>query len=146
MKSRRRASSAQSVGEGDACVSPEGLDVASERRHLERRMARDDGDGAVLDAGRHRFQAGGLGEAHDVGSGSAVVAMSMSLTGSSRSARCEPRRRRRAPPAPPRFERAEHGLRFLAREPRRASEASAAAAAYPHIGLLDVARARPSRP
>ena len=62
VKSRRAASSARSVGEGDDGAAAEGLDVAAEGRDLERPAVGDHGDGAVREAGRHRLQPGRRGE------------------------------------------------------------------------------------
>ena len=49
-------------GEGDLGVAAEGLDVASERGHLEGHAIGDDGDRAVIDPGRHGLQPGLLGK------------------------------------------------------------------------------------
>ena len=45
-------------------VAAEGLDVLAQRRHLERPALDHHRDGAVVDAGRHRLEAGGRGAAH----------------------------------------------------------------------------------
>ncbi len=45
-------------------VAAEGLDVLAQRRHLERPAVDHHGDGAVLDAGRHRLEARRGGAAH----------------------------------------------------------------------------------
>ena len=47
------------AAEGDLGVAAVGFDVLAQRGHLERMLLDDDGDGAVLDAGRHRLEAGG---------------------------------------------------------------------------------------
>ena len=52
------------AAEGDLGVAAVGLHVLAQRGHLERMLVDDDGDGAVLDAGRHRLEAGG-GDALD---------------------------------------------------------------------------------
>ena len=49
-------------GERHPGMAAERLDVAAQRRHLERDFVGDDGDRAVLDAGRNRVQPGALGE------------------------------------------------------------------------------------
>ena len=64
VKSRRRGVLGDVGREGDGGVAAEGLDVAAEGRDLERLAVADDGDGAVVDAGRHRVQAGGRGQRH----------------------------------------------------------------------------------
>lgn len=38
-------------------MTPVGLDIFAQRRHLERLSIRDNGDGAMLDPGRHRLEA-----------------------------------------------------------------------------------------
>ena len=48
--------------EGDLGMAAEGLDVAPERGHLERRAVGDHRDCAVLDPGRDRFQSSLIGE------------------------------------------------------------------------------------
>ena len=50
------------VGERHLGPPPEGLDVVAQRRHLERAVAGDHRDGAVVEAGRNRAQAGALRE------------------------------------------------------------------------------------
>ena len=47
-------------------MAPVGLDVAPERRHLERPPVGDDGDGAVLDPGRRGLQARRFGARDDL--------------------------------------------------------------------------------
>ena len=49
-------------------MAAKGLDVVAQRRHLEMCLAEDGGDGAVVDAGRNRLDAGCL-EAGDHGLG-----------------------------------------------------------------------------
>ena len=51
------------AAEGDLGVAAIGLHVLAQRGHLERMLVDDDGDGAVLDAGRHRLEAGGRARA-----------------------------------------------------------------------------------
>ena len=55
------------VGEGHARVAAEGLDVAAQRRHLDRHMLGDDRHGAMLDARRNGVEAGSRGKPHHVG-------------------------------------------------------------------------------
>ena len=69
------------AAEGDARLAAEGFDVLAQRRHLDRLMLDDDGDGAVLDAGRDGLAAGRLTR-RITSAGSAVVATSISATGS----------------------------------------------------------------
>ena len=64
VKSRRSASCRQSRPKRDLGVTAVGLDVLAQRGDLERRAVDHHGDGAVLDAGRHRLEAGGLDAAH----------------------------------------------------------------------------------
>jgi len=52
------------AAEADDRVAPEGLDVLAQGRHLEPFMIDHDGDGAVLDAGGHRLEAGRLRAPH----------------------------------------------------------------------------------
>ena len=52
------------AAEGDLGVAAIGFHVAAQRRHLEGMVVDDDGDGAMLDAGRHRLEAGGLHAPH----------------------------------------------------------------------------------
>ena len=52
------------AAEGDLGVAAIGLHVLAQRGDLERMLVDDHGDGAVLDAGRHRLEAGGLHAAH----------------------------------------------------------------------------------
>ena len=59
------ASSRQSVVNVTRRMAAERLDVAPQRRHLERNLVGDDRHRAVLDAGRNRVQPGARGEAHD---------------------------------------------------------------------------------
>ena len=47
------------AAEGDLGVAAIGLHILAQRGHLERMLVDNDGDGAVLDAGRHRLEAGG---------------------------------------------------------------------------------------
>ena len=61
VKSRRSASRLPVAAEAHLGVAAEGLDVLAQRRHLERPAVDHHGDGAVLDAGRHRLEARGLG-------------------------------------------------------------------------------------
>ncbi len=46
-------------------VAPEGLDVLAQGRHLERAALDHHRDGAVVEAGRHRLEAGRFGAARD---------------------------------------------------------------------------------
>ena len=52
------------AAEGDLGVAAVGLHVLAQRGHLERVFVDDDGDGAVLDAGRHRLETGGGNAPH----------------------------------------------------------------------------------
>ena len=77
-------------------VAAEGLDVLAQRRDFERPAVDHDGDGAVLDAGRHRLEArrGGAPD-HLL---RAPRWWRCRIHGSARrAARCAPRRRPRAP-------------------------------------------------
>jgi hypothetical protein len=58
VKSRRAASSVQSVVKRTTACRPVRLHVAPQRRHLERLAAGDHGDRAVRNAGRGGFQPG----------------------------------------------------------------------------------------
>ena len=70
VKSRRWASRAPVAAEAHVGVAAEGLDVLAQRRHLERPAVDHHRDGAVLDAGRHRLEAGRRGAPdHLVGHG-----------------------------------------------------------------------------
>ena len=96
VKSRRSASAFQSRPNRDLGAAAVGFDIRAQRRHLIGLAVGDDRDRAVLDASRHRLEAGRLrapdgflrysrGRDVDVGDGSP-------------SRRCAPRRRRCAPP------------------------------------------------
>ena len=54
------------AAEAHAGVAAEGFDILAQRRHLERPAVDHDRDGAVLDAGRHRLEARGLGATDDL--------------------------------------------------------------------------------
>ena len=67
------------AAEGDLGVAAEGFDVLAQGGDLERLLGGDDGDGAVLDAGRHRLEARRLHPANhllgDGGGGDVDVAV-----------------------------------------------------------------------
>src|SRR5262249_24183796 len=53
--------------EGNLSAASECLDVFTQRRNLERTACRHDRDGAMLDAGRYRFEACSFHAAHNLG-------------------------------------------------------------------------------
>ena len=85
------------AAEAHVGVAAEGLDVLAQRRHLERPAVDHDGDGAVLDAGRHRLEAR-RGRRAASPPPAAPWWRCRSRRSARRAARCAPRRRPRAPP------------------------------------------------
>ena len=67
VKSRRSASRFQSRPKRHLCATAERLHVFAQRGDLEWPAGRDDGDGAVLDAGGHRFETRRLDPANHLG-------------------------------------------------------------------------------
>ena len=70
------------AAERDLGLAAEGLDILAQRRHFERPAVDHHRDRAVLDAGRHRLEAGAPATRRITSSGSAVVATSISPGGS----------------------------------------------------------------
>ena len=97
VKSRRSASALPVAAERDLGLAAEGLDVLAQRRHLERPAVDHHRDGAVLDAGRHRLEAGGLARGGSPRRASPWWRCRCRRS-ARRAARCAPRRRPRAPP------------------------------------------------
>ena len=86
VKSRRSASACQSRPKRTLAWRPKVSTSWRKRRHLERPAVDHDGDGAVLDAGRHRLEARRRRRGASPLRGTAVVATSNSLIGSPSSA------------------------------------------------------------